>query len=262
MGAKESGQSFIAGVLAKLPEADRAAVQAIFAKPEAEQAVILVGEGALARPDYSKAMDDVTKLRTEVEDRQAALQDWFTNNETALKDYLVIKPEYDKLKGTPLREPIKTGDAPVFDPKALDEQLEQRDRAFAGALSLTVRLVQEHGKMFPGEILDTDELLADNRLGRPIAGQPGRVFGIRDAYQAKFGEKISVELKKAEDARIDKLVQDRLVEERRKNPTQPFPIRDASPSPLDALNVKDGPAQHTIDTAIAEYDRLQAARAT
>ena len=256
MGAKESGQSFLAGVYAKLSEADRAVAQAIFEKPEAEQALVLIGDGVLARPDYSKAMN-------ELKERQDALTTWFGENETALKEYLVIKPEYDKLKGgNPNPNPNPKPDPPpAFDQKALDEQLENRDRAFAGALSLTVRLVQEHGKMFPGEILDTDELLADARLGRPIQGQPGRVFGIRDAYAAKYGEKVVAVQKKAEDDRINKMVEERLIEERKKNPpNQPFPIRDASPSPLDALTVKDGPAQHTVDTAVAEYERLQASR--
>src|SRR5258706_4057973 len=136
MGAKESGQSFLAGVLAKLPEADRAAAQAIFEKPEAEQAIVLVGEGALARPDYSKAMDEVTKLKTELEDERNTLTTWFTDNQAALKDYLVIRPEYDKLKGNPPTPSPKPEPPPAFDQKALDETLDQRDRAFAGALSL------------------------------------------------------------------------------------------------------------------------------
>ena len=59
MGAFESGQSFIAGVLAKLPAEQQAQAKAIFDAAEAKDAVALIGDGALARSDYSRHMDEL-----------------------------------------------------------------------------------------------------------------------------------------------------------------------------------------------------------
>jgi hypothetical protein len=63
-------------------------------------------------------------------------------------------------------------------------------------------------------------------------------------------------------AEIEKEVQKRLTEERAKQPQHmPFPLRDPSPSPLDALQATDRkPADYSVDTAVAAYDRLQDAR--
>ena len=59
MGAFEDGSSFLAGVLAKVPEDLRAQVKAAFERPEAKDAVTLLGDGVLARSDYSKHMDQL-----------------------------------------------------------------------------------------------------------------------------------------------------------------------------------------------------------
>lgn len=259
MGAKESGQTFLAGVLAKLPEADRAAAQAIFGKPEAEAAVVLVGEGALARPDYSKHMDDLTKKTGELDARQTELNEWFAANEAALKEYLTIKPEYDKLKGTtPLvPKPPVAG----LTKEEIDEQLEARDRSFAGALALSMNLASRHLHMF-NEPLDTSELLANPKLGRPIDGQPGRVFGLQEAYDEKHGARVTAKHTDAETARINKMVDEKVAEKLKGvNSQHPFPLRDPNPSPLDALaDTTRKTADYSVDSAIAEYERLQQTR--
>lgn len=265
MGAFESGQAFLAGVFAKLPEAVRAQVKAEFDKPEAKDAIILIGDGALARSDYSKQMDDLKKKEDELDDLKGQHETWYTENHAALQDYVKIKPEYDTLKkGNPNPNPNPNPKPGIDEDKVVtlvDGRLEMTSRSFAGAMALAFDLVQEHNRMF-GEKLDIRELLADPRLGKQIAGQPdGRVVGLQDIYNAKFGEKVAAKHRETEEKKFNDEVNRRLEEERKKNPSpQPFPLRDSSPSPLDALLVKDGPAQHTVDTAVAEYDRLSQVR--
>lgn len=261
MGALESGQAFLAGVVAKLPAELQAQAKELFGKPEAKDAIILVGDGALARPDYSKAMNDLQTKETELKAKLDNLNAWFGDNEAALQEYLVIKPEYDKLKAAP---PLKPGEIPPpADPRKLvEEVLNEQGRDYVQLSAWLAGKAVEHFHQF-GETLNVMELTADPRLGKPIAGQPGRVFSLPDVYASKYGERVAAKVKEADDKRFNDEVEKRMVEERKKNVDHPFPLRgDASPSVLDVLSTKDGPAAHTLDSAVAEFDRLQNSRAT
>ena len=104
------------------------------------------------------------------------------------------------------------------------------------------------------------ELVANPKLGKPVYGQPGRVYSLQDAYQEKYGERLQAKYKEAEDKRINDEVEKRLGERiKQTTSTHPFPLR-AESSPLDVLSTKDGPAAHTLDSAVAEYERLVAAK--
>src|SRR6185295_3983968 len=46
-----------------------------------------------------------------------------------------------------------------------------------------------HSHLF-GEPLDMTELVANPKLGKPIYGQPGRVYSLQDAYMERYGERI------------------------------------------------------------------------
>ena len=261
MGAKETGQSFIAGVLAKLPEAKRAAAQALFEDPEAEAAVSLIGDGVLARTDYSKNMDTLKAKETELAEKQRELTDWYTVNKGALDEYLVIKPEYETLKADPNHRPDPNA-KPVggITEEQMLSVIEQRDRGFAAAMALVVPLANRHQMMF-GEVLEVQELLANPKLGRPIDGQPGRVFGLTDAYNEKHGERVTAKATEAESARIKKLVDEGVAERLKGQQQHPFPLRDPNPSPLDALQATDRKTtDFTVDSAVEAYERLQQSR--
>lgn len=262
MGAKESGQSLLAGVLAKLPEGDRAAAQAIFAKAEAEGAITLIGESALARSDYSKHMDEIRDKTQQLEAKQTELTEWWEVNKDALVDYKTIKPEFDKLKTTPPATPPATppGRTQEEIEKEMAATLEVRDRAFAGALGFSVTLAQKHFVMF-NEALDMNELLRDPKIGT-VDKTTGERYGLMDAYNAKHGERVSTKLKEVEDAKFNKAVDDKVKETLRSSPQHPFPIRDSSPSPLDALTTPDKKTtDFTVDSAVAFYEQLQANKA-
>jgi hypothetical protein len=267
MGAFESGQEFLAGVLAKLPAELQAQAKAVFEKPEAKDAVILVGDGALARPDYSKAMNDLKTKETELQQKLDTLNGWYTDNKAALEEYLVIKPEYEDLKAkgngavppkspTPPTPPTPPADARKMVEDVLNEQGPQYVQISAFIAGLTAK----HQHMF-GEPLDPMEIVTNPKVGKPIAGQPGRIFSLQDAYNEKFGERVAAKVKEADEKKFNDEVEKRMAAERAKFAGQPFPLRtDASPSVLDVLTTKEGPAAHTLDTAVAEFERLQAER--
>jgi hypothetical protein len=106
------------------------------------------------------------------------------------------------------------------------------------------------------------ELLSDPKLGQVLDRNTGRVYGLKDAYDAKHGTRVIEKAKAIEDARIKKLVDDGVAERMRTMPqNHPFPLRDSTPSPLDALDNKERkPADYSVDSAITEYERLQATR--
>jgi hypothetical protein len=258
MGAFESGHEFLAGVIAKLPAELQAQAKELFGKPEAKDAVIIVGDGALARPDYSKAMNDLATQRTELQGKLDNLTNWYTENKAALEEYVAIKPEYDTLKAKPA-DPNKP--VPPADPRKLvEEVVGEQGRDFVQLSAWLAGKAVEHFHLF-GEPLNVMELTADPRLGKPVAGQPGRVVSLPDIYAAKHGDRVAAKAKEASEKSFNDEVEKRLAAKQAALAGQPFPLRgDASPSVLDVLATKDGPAAHTVDTAVAEYERLTQAR--
>lgn len=259
MGAFEDGQSFVAGFLAKLPEGLRASVEETLKKPEAKDAVTLIGDGVLARSDYSKRMDE---LKAKTDEATALLeknQSWYAKNEVALKEYPTVKAELDRLKAGG----GGTGDGDLDEAGVRKVALDAINEVGPEYIQVAAWLEdkgQEHKDLF-GERLNTRELIANPKLGKPIAGQPGRVFSLDDAYAEKYGARVATKLQEAHDKGIETEVQKRLGEERAKLVGQPFPLRgEIGASVLDVLTTKEGPAAHTLDTAVDAYERLQAAR--
>ena len=255
MGAKESGEAFLAGVLAKIPEDQRAQVEAAL---RAEAVLTHLGDGVLARSDYSTHMDALRTKETDLQSKFTELNDWWTANEAALKEYKVIKPEYDVLKGG------RPNPDPKPDPKAVDPRqvaldvVNEAGREYVSVSAWIASKAVEHLHRFQ-EPLDTMALVANPKLGKPVPGQPDRVFSLNDAYNEVYGEKVTAKLQEAETARINKLVEDRLTEERKKFTSHPFPLASESVLPIDTLSDPNRP-KHTVDSAIALYEQLQSGR--
>jgi len=261
--ASEAGKLFMAGVLAKLPEAARGQVEAVFQAAEADAALEVIGTGALAQPEINRRLDEARTKMEEADARLVELNNWYTPNSAALEEWKVIKPEYERLKAG-------TGNGngnPNPSPKSFTEDDMKRTalgvvndagREYVGVSAWIAAKAVEHLHRFQ-EPLDTMALVANPKLGKPIPGQPDRVFSLNDAYQEAYGAKVAAANTAAEEARITKLVEDRLAEERKKFTGHPFPLASESTLPIDTLNDPNRP-KHTIDSAVAEYDRLQAAR--
>src|SRR5262252_8507431 len=91
MGAFESGQSFMAGVLAKLPAELQAQAKTIFDAAEAKDAVVFLGDGSLARADYSKGMDSLRDKEQALNEHYERLNQWYSVNKDALDEAKTIK---------------------------------------------------------------------------------------------------------------------------------------------------------------------------
>lgn len=257
--ASDAGKSFMAGVLSKLPEAVRGQVQTIFESADANAALEVIGTGALAQPEINRQLDDLRTKQKELDDIRAANQTWYANNKAALEEYVKIKPEYDKLAAGGEPPEPKPGMSPEEVNRAIAASHQERDRYIAGALALSMDLAAKHMYMFK-EPLNTTELLSNPKLGTVVNGQ---TFGLMDAYNEKHGERVTKHVADEEAARIQKLVDEQVKVKMAalpQNQQHPFPLRDPSPSPLDALTAERKPADFTIDSAVAEYERLQAAR--
>lgn len=261
--ASDSGRSFLDGVLAKLPEDQRATVRAAIEANEG--ALEVLGSGALGQAEINRQFTELTKQRETLESQRTELvaqgeklTSWYDANKGALDDYLAHKEVIEKLK---------TGNGgTVIENKGLTAEevaamMEARDRAFAGAFALGTNLSAAHLHMF-NEPLNMQELMADPKVGTVIDRASGKVYGLQDAYNAKYGEKVAERHKAIEDKRIKDLV-DQGVQERLKalpqNQQAPYPLRDSG-SPLDALTADRKPSDYSVDSAVAEYNRLQQAR--
>lgn len=263
MGAFESGQAFMAGVLAKLPLEQQAQARAIFEAAEAKDAVTLLGDGALARSDYSRSMDTLREKEAALTDYYTKLDGWYADNKAALDAAVAHgngNPDPRRQPEPDLTNPGPGGMITAADIRAIaDQAVNDAGRDYIAVTAFLATQGARHSHLF-NEPLDMTELVSNPKLGKPVYGQPGRVYSLQDAYLERYGERIQQKQKEAEDKRINDEVEKRLGE--RLKTTQsghPFPLRQEA-SPLDVLGTKEGPAAHTLDTAVAEYERLVAAK--
>lgn len=269
MGAYESGQAFLAGVFAKLPEEQRAQVEAAFNDPKARDAVVVLGDGTLARSEFSRRMDEAAQREREAQALYDANEAWFRTHKPVIDEYQQIKPEYDRLKasgagaggtGHPLdpQRPQQPPAAPTFDQAAIQKLIQEQIGAAAsdvvGIGAWTARRSVEHFQRF-NEVLPVDKLVADTIAAR----QKNPTLTLDDTYNAQYGERLTALAQKAEDERINKLVQERLAAERASAGHLPFPVRTEA-SVLDTIGKAPEAGAYGVDAAVAEYTRLQAAR--
>lgn len=280
MGAKEAGAAFLAGVLERLPESHRAQAKAIFEAAEAESAITVIGDGVLARSDYSKQMDAIRAQEQTLADKQAEFEAlhasnvaWLNEHQAAVTDYLAIKPKYDALiagGGSPTGTPTGTG-TPVAAPqggkeaemtkdeiaKLVAEQISTAAGDVVGISAWAAERSIQHFQQF-GEKLPVNELVQATIAAR----QKGDPITLDGMYQQKYGEQLAAKAKEAEDARINTEVEKRLAEQLRERQGSglPFPTR-AEASPLDLLHKPPDPATYGVDAAVAEYTRLVNTRA-
>lgn len=260
MGAFESGQAFLAGVLAKLPAEQQAQAKAIFDAAEAKDAVTVIGDSTLARSDYSRSMDQLREKEVALNDYYGRLTGWYEDNKTALDAARSAGDPTPAPAPAPATPPASTGVLSAADIRRIaDEAVNEAGRDYIAVTAFLTTQGARHSHLF-GEPLDMTELVNNPKLGKPVYGQPGRVYSLQDAYLEKYGERISTKQKEAEDKRIndevDKRLSDRL---KQTTSVHPFPLRQES-SPLDVLSTKEGPGAHTLDSAVAEYERLVSAK--
>ena len=248
--ALETGKSFLSGVLAKLPEGLRnKSLTEILAATEASDFLTTVGDSTLARSDYSRFMDELKAKEEAVLADHQKLTDWWNGHQ----DYDQIKAERDRLKAGGVTPPVDdppTDDKKFVDLETFNKVMQETQQSAVAYMNTAVHLTTKHLHQF-GEVIDPNDLVQ-------LANQ--KRISIVDAYQQKYGERLTAAAAKAEEDRINKLVEDRVAEERRKHPEMPYPLRNQSPSVLDSMTPDRNPAEFTVDAAVAEYNRLQASR--
>jgi hypothetical protein len=265
--ALDSGKAFIDGVLAKLPESLRESAKAAFTAPEAQDALTLIGDGVLARADYSRSMDEITQKETALADDYAKLTQYYDARKADfdIVDGLRKSGKWNEKGPVGLEgAPPKPGEVPPVDASkfvARDEFTEimrKEQMAAAGFLALQQNLGLKHFQDF-GEVLDSNELLQDQNLGKQKAD--GSIYGLKDAYYTKFKDKITERSTKLETDRISKLV-DAGIAERMKGQSLPIPLKNGAGSPLDLLegNAEFKPDPNLAQTAAEEYARLTSLR--
>ena len=158
-------------------------------------------------------------------------------------------------KGEPPRpnEPTKLADDSTARGLTRDDLIKamnERDAGYAQVLALSTTLTAKHLRDF-NEVLDMNAVIAHAQTKK---------LALLDAYKDKYAEQIKAKSDSEEKTRIDKLVNEQLAEERKKHVEGPYPLRNASPSVLDVIEQKGDPSKYSVDTAMAEYERLQSAR--
>lgn len=259
--ASDYGKTFLAGVLAKISDPEkRAQVEAALAD---DAALEVLGSGALAQSDINKRYDDLKAKEDALTEDYTRLNDWYATNKTKLEEYDTLKKNPPVVDPNAPRNPV----APTIDPskfidrESFDKTMNEQQFQAANFLGLQNALTLQHYDRFK-EVIDTRDLLADKNLGKQKAD--GSIYGLKDAYQTKYADKLTEYEKTQESTRINKLVEERLAEERKTQASsQPFPLK-AAPSALDLLepDSKEKPSDFTPDRAAAFYNDLVAKTAS
>lgn len=250
--------AFTRDLLSRIPEADRAAVEAALSKPEAADAVTFLDQGAARQSDYSRAQDQLREQRAELDRQAAKVQEDYQRN---VAWYEANQPVLEAGKaalaagGVPART-----EEPIQPPTGVTREEMQKfvnDQA-AGVVPFVaenVRLAVQHFKQF-GEELDLAALMADPQIGK---------LGLRGVYQKTFATQIEQVRAQAEQKRIDELVNTQLAERLKAAGNRPvYPVGPHDPSPLDVLEVgaqKPDPSQFSAQAAADEYLALVGAKA-
>lgn len=260
--AVDAGKTFMEAVFAKIPEAHRAAVVAAFTDPAAADALTVIGTGALAQSDINRQYDELAAQKTQVAEDFRRNSEWWETNKERLTELDALKR--DPRLAASAKPPAADPNAPPpIDPAKFvsrddfTKTMQQEQMAAANYLALQNVLTLQHFQNF-NEILDTRELLVDKRLGTVV---DGKVFGLVDAYQAKFSDRLTEREQKLEADRISKLVDAQVAERMKSMPNLPFPTRNTGVSPLDALEATtEQKGEYTAAAAAEMYDRLVNAR--
>lgn len=259
--ALDAGKAFIDGILAKLPENLRDAAKTALLAPEATDALTFAGEGALARADYSRQMDAIRQKEEAITTDYERLNAWYTTKQEDLAEL----DQYRTGKKTPAGAPPERTTQPtapdlsgVVKVEDFTRTMQEQQLSAANYLALQNTLTMQHYDRFK-EVIDARELLKDPSLGKQKSD--GATYGLIDAYQTKYAEKLAAYTAEQETKRVNQLVEAQVAERLKSLPqAQAFPLR-SQPSALDLLDTPEfKPEQFTAQAAADEYARLQQQR--
>jgi hypothetical protein len=240
------GKTFLSDVLSHLPAELRGAVEETFSKPEAQGALGALGDGVLRQADYTRLANDTASRKAEVDAHYAELNGWFEENKALLELGKAAKAGAPTpTPATPAAKPAPTG----VTREELEKTLYEREQGVVSFMDVANAIRDRHFDTF-GERITVASLVADPKV---------KELGLEGAYNAKYGDKYREKDQKARDAEIEKRVNERVAEERRKwDSRPPYPIAPSESSPLDTLSVPadQQPKGDLIDRATQHYDQL------
>ena len=238
--------TFLAGILAHVPDADRG---------KAEAAIEEMEKGTLRQSDYSKLANEADAAKAKFNALYASNTEWFAEKEAALAEVDTLRAkmiEAEKRGTTPADLP-----ADLIRKTDLDKILSETERGAVGFIAEANGLTMKHFKEF-NEILDINALLADKRVQQ---------IGLKGVYQDQFKEQIAAKAKAAADAQAEAFRKEGYDRARTElvNSKSPYPVMGNEPSALDAIEAtRSGaaPVLKTVDDYASEYARLTGVRAT
>lgn len=258
-----AGKTFLAGVLAKLPEGLRGEATKVFedATLQAE-----IGTGVLAQSELSRQLDDLrTKTdelntkKTELDEREQSLTawheqltGWHATNKTALDEYNRLKKE-GKLPGgggNPDPNANRSVAEGTLTEEKLAEQIKMQNAAFLGFEVDRSRILREHFQRF-NEIVDVEPLLRHPQI---------KEVGLVGVYELVHADRLKKHKEDAEKAAEERIRADERQKVLAANQQMPYPTPTGvgSGSPLDALEANK--KEPVVDAAVTEYNRLQQQR--
>jgi hypothetical protein len=193
---KDTYQSFLQSVLAKVPEADRETVEAVF---QNEAVAPVLRDSVLARSDYSRNQDALAEARealdaevAEARNQIAEWQDWYAKNSGAAEELRAKAQQYEELYGpldedgaSPVTRHRTTADTNTLTREELQSQLLQRDQLAIKFADMLTDIKVEHRALY-GEKLDSESLLAyANKHGKPIDVAYKEIMAPREAERAE-----------------------------------------------------------------------------
>jgi hypothetical protein len=97
MARRDVGKTFLDEILAKIPEAERAALAEKLAK---DDILDTLGDGVLRQQDYSKQTNEVAQARTALDKEREQLEAWRGNNLPVIEEYLERKEAFEAWKAS------------------------------------------------------------------------------------------------------------------------------------------------------------------
>lgn len=269
-----AGKSFMAGVLAKVPESKRAAVQALLEDPDAQEALDLVGSGTMLQADYSRMANEVKVGEEKNKTWKTQLDDWWNAknaelNKLTVDNALLREGRTPAGEGEPepaaaaaaaaaaLRTPAVdlTGYVKKEDvERTINERVTAASQQVVPLVTVLNKLSMQHYKDF-GEILDTDALVAHARATQTPLD--------KGAYESFAKDKLDEKAKKKHDEEIAAARKAGAEEARAAIQTTPYPIGSPNePTTLSGMTRKDKQPdpQYGVAAAVADFNAAVAAR--
>lgn len=237
--------TFLAGVLAHVPEGDRGKVEA---------AIQALEEGGLRQSDYSRLAAEAKATQDRFEGLYSSNLEWLETRKAGLEELDGLRLKVTELE----KRPAVGADLPkdLLTQKQLDERIGVLEREALGAMTEFNTLALQHYQQF-GEVLDLNRLMADPRAQK---------IGLRGVYQDLFKEPIKAKADAAQATRDEAIREEGRVAERARlaSSTHPYPVSGNEPSALDAIEAARGGKQVTavtVDDMAAAYAKLGDTRA-